>query len=166
MKILAIDPGYDRMGVAIVERTNGNDTLHYSACVQTSPKLLFIERLKILADEVDRIVDFYHPDAVALETLLFGKNEKTASRVAEVRGMLLYKSVSADLPAYEYTPLQVKVAVTGYGRADKRQVALMVRTILALDATSALDDETDAIAIALTHLAQSARQGLIDRAGR
>lgn len=163
MKILAIDPGYDRMGIAIIERVSGNDALCYSTCVQTSPKLPFLDRLKILADEVDRLIALHHPDALALETLLFGKNEKTASRVAEVRGMLLYKSVAANLPAHEYTPLQVKVAVTGYGRADKQQVALMVRTLLSLDTSKILDDETDAIAIGLTHLAQSARQGLIDR---
>lgn len=153
MKILAIDPGFDRMGVAIVSREQGREELVYSTCVQTSAKLSFPERLKLLGDAVDGVVARYAPEAVALETLLFGKNEKTASRVAEVRGMLIYKATVLGLPVSEYTPMQIKVAVAGYGKADKTQVATMVRSILKEPLTDRLDDELDAIAIGLTYFA-------------
>lgn len=155
MKILAIDPGFDRMGVAILERTAGREELRYSTCVQTSPKLPFPERLKLLGDAVDAVVAEYAPDAAALETLLFGKNEKTASKVAEVRGMLIYKATVFGLPVHEYTPMQVKVAVAGYGKADKTQVATMVRSIMKLPLEKRLDDELDAIAIGLTYFAHA-----------
>ncbi|OHA85511.1 MAG: crossover junction endodeoxyribonuclease RuvC [Candidatus Yonathbacteria bacterium RIFOXYC1_FULL_52_10] len=160
MRILAIDPGFERMGVAIVSREQGREELVYSACVQTSAKLPFPERLKLLGDAIDELVLNHHPEAVALETLFFGKNEKTASKVAEVRGMLLYKATVLGLPVHEYTPMQVKVAVAGYGKADKVQVATMVRSILKTSLENKLDDEMDAIAIGLTHFAHA---GLVGR---
>lgn len=161
MKILAIDPGFDRMGVAILERADGREKLLYSTCVQTSAKLPFPERLKLLGDAVDVVVATHAPDAVALETLLFGKNEKTASRVAEVRGMLVYKATVLGLSVSEYTPMQIKVAVAGYGKADKTQVATMVRSILKESLENRLDDEMDAIAIGLTYFAHSGVQNAV-----
>lgn len=161
MRVLAIDPGFDRMGIAILERAGGREILLYSTCTQTSPKLPFPERLKLLGDAVDAAVAEYTPNAVALETLLFGKNEKTASRVAEVRGMLIYKATVLGLPVSEYTPMQIKVAVAGYGKADKVQVATMVRSILKESLENRLDDEMDAIAIGLTYFAHSGVQNAV-----
>lgn len=161
MIILSIDPGFDRMGVAILARDGGKEKLVYSACVQTSPELSFPERLKLLGDAVDDVVRIHNPELVALETLFFGKNEKTASRVAEVRGMLIYKATVFGLPVHQYTPLQVKVAVTGYGKADKAQVAMMVRSILKMEHEKMLDDELDAIAVGLTHFAHGGLKNLL-----
>jgi len=151
------------MGVAILSREEGKENLVYSSCVQTSAELSFPERLKLLGDAVDEVVQKHKPELMALETLFFGKNEKTASRVAEVRGMLIYKATVLGLPVHQYTPLQVKVAVTGYGKADKAQVAVMVRSILKMEHEKMLDDELDAIAIGLTHFAHGGLKNLLER---
>lgn len=152
MRVVAIDPGFERLGVAVLERANGKEKLLYSSCFRTSAKLSFSLRLMRIAEEITRILDAYHPEALAIETLFFSNNQKTAMRVAEARGVIVYACALAELPVYEYTPLEVKVAVAGYGKADKRQVALMVSRLLGV-AAAHQDDETDAIAIGLTCLA-------------
>ncbi len=153
MKILAFDPGFERLGIAVVERVGGKDTLIHSACAQTPKEIPFHERLHMLGAEVEAAIARFSPDAVALENVYFEKNAKTAINVAAVRGVLAYIAATHDLPLYEYTPLQVKVAVTGYGKSDKAAVAAMVPRLVTLPARKRLDDEIDAIAVGLTCLA-------------
>ena len=157
MRILAFDPGYERLGAAVVEKVKGKDSLIFSDCVRTSAKLPFHERLSILGQAAETLIQEWQPDAMALEEVYFEKNAKTAMQVAEVRGMLSYIAARAGLPLHQYTPAEVKVAVTGHGASDKRAVAMMVLRLLGLKALPAgrrgLDDELDAIAVGLTCLA-------------
>lgn len=155
MRVLAIDPGYGRCGVAVVERIAGKEELLHSDCIETSPQDDFIERLAVVADACARLMEEYTPDAFALEKLYFQKNQKTAMRVAEVRGALIETAARHETPVHEYTPGQVKSAVGGSGNADKRAVATMVRALLHVTKNIRHDDEYDAIAIALTHLAHA-----------
>jgi len=160
MRVLAFDPGYERLGVAVLEKENGKEVLLYSACVRTSAALEFPERLKKLGEETEVLIKKWKPNAVALEEIFFEKNAKTAMQVAEVRGALIYIAVSHGIKIYSYTPGEVKVAVTGYGGSDKRAIAAMVPKLLRLysnpDAkvgARKLDDELDAIAVGITCLA-------------
>lgn len=155
MIILGIDPGYDRMGVAVVKKGPPKETLLYSTCL-TSPKTApFHERLLSIGREVRELIKKHAPNGIAIEKLFFAKNQKTASAISEVRGMLMFLSGDAGIPIYEYTPLQIKIAVAGYGKADKRQVETMVRALVQLQTKDRLDDEYDAIAIALTCIAHN-----------
>lgn len=157
MKILAIDPGYDRCGVAVVEGDRSKPNLVFSTCLRTSPKDEFHSRLVAIGQEIEHLITLYTPDACAIEKLYFNTNQKTAMRVAEVRGMLLYVALSHQLSVAEYTPLQIKQAVVGHGHADKKQIMAMLPKLIAMDAEKAqrkiLDDEYDAIAIGITALA-------------
>ena len=160
MRVLAFDPGYERLGVAVLEKENGKEVLLYSACVRTSAALEFPERLKKLGEETEVLIKKWKPNAVALEEIFFEKNAKTAMQVAEVRGALIYIAAARGIKIYSYTPGEVKVAVTGYGGSDKRAIAAMVPKLLRLysnpDAkvgARKLDDELDAIAVGITCLA-------------
>jgi crossover junction endodeoxyribonuclease RuvC len=150
MKILGIDPGYERLGIAILEKKSKKDELLYSECFKTSPKDGFTERLLALGKRVEELIKKYKPDALAIENLFVSNNQKTAMRVSEVRGALLYIAQSHGLKIHEYTPLQIKIAVTGYGKSDKSQVEAMARRIIAIENKDKIDDEMDAIAIAIT----------------
>jgi crossover junction endodeoxyribonuclease RuvC len=162
-RVLAFDPGFERLGVAVVEKLNGPSTslrankevLAHSECVRTSASLAFPERLALLGKAAERLIKKYKPDAVALEDLYFAKNEKTAMKVAEVRGMLAFIATSKGVSLYQYTPSEVKVAITGYGKSDKTAVAAMVARLVSLPAKNRLDDELDAIAVGLTCLASA-----------
>jgi len=152
MRIIAIDPGFERLGIAVLEKLSGKDTLLYSSCFKTSPRDSFPERLHALTVEVETVITLHKPNALAIETLFFNTNQKTAMRVAETRGALISLAISRGLSVHEYTPLQVKIAVTGYGRASKSQVNAMVRRLIAItDNDKKIDDEIDAIAVGLTH---------------
>jgi crossover junction endodeoxyribonuclease RuvC len=153
MRVLAFDPGYERLGVAVVEKLSGKEVLVHSECVRTAAALPFEKRLKALGKSAEGLIKKYKPDAVALEEVYFEKNAKTAMQVAAVMGMLTYIAAARDLPLYHYTPLQVKVAITGYGKSDKGAVAAMVARLIRLTVKKRLDDEVDAIAIGLTCLA-------------
>ena len=153
MKVLAFDPGYERLGVAVLEKIKGKEILLHSECVRTSAKLAFAERLAELGKAAEALIKKWKPDAVALEDLFFEKNAKTAMQVAEVRGALTYIAASRGLAVHHYTPAQVKIAVTGYGRASKADIALMVPKLIALPPRVRLDDELDAIAVGITCLA-------------
>ena len=154
MKVLAIDPGYGRCGVAVLEKNGGKEALLYSACIETSAKADFAARLSEVANECARLMRKYLPDAVALEKLYFSGNQKTAMRVAEVRGALIQAASNERLAVFEYGPGEVKSAVASSGRADKQQVAKMLHALLRLEKKIAHDDEYDAIAIGVTHLAR------------
>ena len=152
MKTIAIDPGFERLGIAVLDGDASRPNIHYSACFKTSPKDPFEKRLSQVGKEILRVIKKYKPETLAIETLFFTTNQKTVMRVAEVRGAIIYLASSNNLSIFEYTPLQIKIAVTGYGRADKKQVISMVARISSLK-KKALDDEYDAIAIGITHLA-------------
>jgi len=154
-RVLAFDPGYERLGVAVVEREGSRETLIYSDCVRTSASLSFEDRLLELGQAAEKLVEEFEPQAVALEEIFFQRNETTAIKVAEVRGLLTYIARKAGLPVYHYTPQEVKIAVTGYGKSDKKAVTMMVTKLVRLPAKKRLDDEIDAIAIGLTCLATS-----------
>lgn len=153
MKVLAIDPGYGRCGVAVLEKVHGKDILVYSQCIETSPKDEFGDRLAAVADACARLIVTHSPDCIAMEKLYFSNNQKTAMRVSEVRGALLNTAALHGLTVTEYTPGQIKSASAGWGGADKRQVAQMVRMLVKIDKEIKHDDEYDAIAIGITHLA-------------
>ena len=152
MRILAIDPGYDRLGVAVIEGDPSRPTFIASDCVE--PKRGARElRLAEVYDAVASAIAHYNPDALALETLFFSTNVKTALGVAEARGAVLAAAGAARLPVHEHSPQAVKLAVTGNGRADKTAVAHMVPKVITLPPKKRLDDEYDAIALAICALA-------------
>lgn len=153
MRIVGIDPGYDRLGIAIVERASGKDRLLYSTCIESDKNLSFADRLSVAGAVVEKILDEYSPTQAAIERMFFGKNQKTAMAVSGSRGALIYILGRRKISVHEYTPQEVKVAVTGYGNSDKKQVASMVSKLIALKKKVRYDDEFDAIGVALTHLA-------------
>ncbi|MCC7469554.1 MAG: crossover junction endodeoxyribonuclease RuvC [Bacteroidetes bacterium] len=155
MKILGIDPGYERVGIAVLEKNKGDrkETLLYSNCFKTSAKLSLDERIFLIGKEIENVIKKWEPEALAIEKLYFENNAKTAMGVAEARGTIIFVSKSAGLEILEYTPLQIKNAVTGYGKATKDQVHSMVSKLITLPKTVKQDDEIDAIAIAITGFA-------------
>lgn len=155
MKLLAIDPGVERVGIAVLEKVGGGkETLIYSDCFKTSSKLPHTERLVLIGEEIARIIKKWKPEALAIEKLYFETNTKTAMSVAEARGVVLYEAGLCELTIHEYTPLEIKVAVTGYGKSDKSAVAKMVPKLIVLGEKKMIDDEIDAIAVGLTCFAR------------
>lgn len=151
MIIIGIDPGYAIVGVGVIEYIgNKFRTLEYNA-ITTPAGMPTTERLKKIYQEMNMYIDKYNPDAMAIEELFFNSNQKTAINVAQARGVLLVAAANRDIPICEYTPLQVKQAVTGYGRADKKQIQQMVKMMLGLNAIPKPDDAADALAIAICH---------------
>lgn len=156
MKILGIDPGYERLGIAILERNRGDkkETLLYSACFKTPKTLPFSERLLLLGTKIEKVIAEFSPGALATENLFLENNQKTAMHVAEVRGALIFLAAKNNMQIFEYTPLQVKQAVAGHGGGDKKQVEHMVHQLVRIEKEIAHDDEYDAIAIGLTCFAR------------
>lgn len=155
MRVLSIDPGFGRCGMAVLEKKGGKEVLLHSVCVETSPKAPFPERLLQVADECVRLFIEYAPDALAMEKLHFGTNQTTALQVAEVRGALIAEAARAEVPLFEYMPSEVKAAVSGFGGADKTQMAKMLHLLLKIEKPIKHDDEYDAIAVGVTHLARA-----------
>lgn len=155
MRVLAIDPGYGRCGMAVIEKRGGKDVLLFSDCIETAVGDPFPERLAAVADAAQRLVAQYLPDCMALEKLYVTRNQKTAMHVAEVRGALLHVAAVAGLSVAEYTPGQVKQAAAGWGGADKRAVARMIHALLKIEKPIEHDDEYDAIAVGITHVAHA-----------
>ena len=150
MIILGIDPGFERLGCAVLKKDKSGEKIIYSTCITTDKKLFHEKRLLILAKELKKIIAKYKPDVLATEKVFFFKNQKTALKVAETRGMILYLAALNNLDVVEFTPLEVKMSLTGYGRAEKRQVEEMVKQILKIPKMPKSDDEIDAMAIAMT----------------
>jgi crossover junction endodeoxyribonuclease RuvC len=149
MKILGIDPGYERLGLAVVEQKAGRPNYIYSTCLRTPSGLDFTERLGQLGQELEKILAVHQPEVVAMEQVFFmAANRTTAFKTSEVKGMIRWLAARQGLKIIEFTPLQIKEALTGYGRAEKGQVALMVRRLLPGVPDRILDDELDAIAVA------------------
>lgn len=155
MKILGIDPGYERLGIAVLEKNKGDrkERIVYSNCFKTSAKLPLPERIFLLGEEVETVIKKFKPEKLAIEKLYFENNQKTAMGVSEARGAILFVARKAGLEILEYTPLQIKNAVTGYGKATKEQVHMMVSKLIELPKSIKQDDEIDAIAVALTGFA-------------
>lgn len=160
MLILGIDPGTAIIGYALVEKQGADLILREADAIRIAPIGSKAERLAILHKELAALIKKERPNMIAVEKLFFSKNQKTALDVAEARGVILSTAALARIPISEYTPLEVKMAATGYGRADKRQVREMARVILKLKAVPTLDDITDAMAIAVTgaHLDKNYRR--------
>ena len=150
MRVLSFDPGYGRLGVAVIEKSDSKETLTYSSCFITSKEDSPEKRLLLVGREVERLIEKYLPGAVAMEKIFFTKNQKTAMKIAEVRGVIQERVAKNNLDLYEYGPTEIKTAITGYGKSDKHQVTDMVKKILKFDKRGALDDEFDAIAVGLT----------------
>ncbi|MEA4910870.1 Crossover junction endodeoxyribonuclease RuvC [bioreactor metagenome] len=153
-RILGIDPGYDRLGVCVLEKISNTEyKILYSVCLESNRKEEISERIFKFGKELKKIILKYKPTELAIEKLFFTTNQKTVMGVSEARGAIIYLSQDLGLKIYEYTPLQIKIAVTGYGKADKNQVYFMLQKILKLKDSQAkkLDDEYDAIAVAYTH---------------
>jgi crossover junction endodeoxyribonuclease RuvC len=157
MRVLGIDPGYERLGVAVLERNSNaiTSTLLYSSCFKTSATLPFEDRLLLIGQEIERVIEVYNPGFLSIEKLFFSSNQKTATNVAEARGVIIYEAMRAHVEVYQFTPLQVKSAVSGYGRASKDQLTKMVKLLIKIDKRIEYDDEYDAIALALTYIATS-----------
>jgi crossover junction endodeoxyribonuclease RuvC len=155
MKILGVDPGYERLGIAVVEKKikGSKEEVLFSECFKTPATLDFPERLLLLGKELNKIINEYKPEVLAIETLFLNTNQKTAMRVAEARGAIIYEGMQGGLDVVELTPLQIKVAVGGHGRADKSQMIKMVHLLVKIDDSKKSDDELDAIAVALTAFA-------------
>lgn len=151
MRILGIDPGYAIVGFGIVDYSGANFApLEYGA-ILTEAHTEFPQRLKSISEDMDFILDKFRPDCMSIEKLFFNSNQKTGIDVAQARGVIILSAVKHDVPVFEYTPLQVKQSVVGYGRAEKKQVMDMTRRILKLEQIPKPDDAADALALAICH---------------
>ncbi len=157
MRVISIDPGYDRLGVAVLEYTNGKEELLYSGCIQTQKDDDLITRLHLLGQEFESLLKKYKPDTLAIETIFFNTNQKTGIGVAQARGVVIYLGKIHNCDVYEFGPQEIKVAVTGYGKSDKKAVIEMVMRLVPESPKKALDDEYDAIAVGITCLAHYGR---------
>ena len=151
MKILGIDPGMAIVGYGLIETVNDSINLLTSGSIQTDKKLPDSKRLLEIYNDLTTVVQKYQPDCASVEELFFFKNQKTIIPVAEARGVILTVLEKLNIPTYSYTPIQVKQVLTGYGRAEKKEVEQMVRLTLQSDKLPKLDDTVAAIAIAICH---------------
>jgi len=167
-RVLGIDPGYDRVGVAVIEKRKNEsgrmkEYLIFSQCITTDRKNDLTTRIFTVGQELEKIIELFAPTHMAIENVYFQKNQKTIIGVSEAKGVCKYIGMRNELSIHEFTPLQIKVAITGQGNAEKSQVAWMIPRLITLDmddmaqrsggTSSGLDDELDAIAVALTALA-------------
>lgn len=152
MKVLGIDPGFGRMGWAIVEGNRSKQVLVECGCLETAAADSLETRLIEIDSFIGELVEKFKPDEAAAEELYFFKNQKTVMGVGMARGVIVVALTRAKLPVYHYTPLQVKSTVAGYGKADKKQVQMLVKATLKLKEVPRPDDAADACAVALTHM--------------
>ncbi|AOY76935.1 crossover junction endodeoxyribonuclease RuvC [Clostridium formicaceticum] len=151
MIILGIDPGIAIMGYGVINYTGNRFQVMDYGAITTSSKISTAERLKKIYEELNIIIIKYHPEAVVIEELFFNTNAKTVLLVGQARGVAVLAAANNNKPVYEYTPLQVKQGVVGYGRAEKHQVQQMIKTILNLEKVPKPDDVADALAVAVCH---------------
>lgn len=156
--ILGLDPGTAITGWGVIVEKRKEPYLKAFGCIETSKYKSDVERLQEIASDLEEVIDKYKPDEVAVEDLFFFKNLKTAMKVAQARGVLLLTASQKRILVSEYTPLQIKQALTGYGRADKKQVQAMVKSVLRLKNIPKPDDAADALATAICH--QQSREWL------
>ncbi len=151
MIILGIDPGYAIVGYGVLEYKNNRFRVIAYGAITTEAKTPFNERLEIIYDDLTDIIMKYRPDAMAIEKVFYNSNAKTVIDVSQARGVIMLAAQKQKLPAYEYTPLQVKQSVVGYGRAEKKQIQEMTKRILNLEKVPKPDDTADALAMAICH---------------
>lgn len=148
--IIGIDPGYGRIGYGVIEKSKGQEwkALDYG-CIETPVNGVFVDRIAELHNKLLKLIKTHKPTRMAVEDLFFFKNAKTAIKVGQARGVILLTAVENNLAVDEFTPLQVKQAITGYGKAEKTQMQKMVATILGIKEKIKSDDAADALAVAL-----------------
>ena len=151
MRIIGIDPGTGILGFGVIDFIKGKVSLVDAGVIRTPVKEDAAVRLETIYDELSQIIKETKPDHISVEKLFFAQNVTTAMTVSQARGVVLLCAQQSKLEIYEYTPLQIKQAMTGYGRADKNQIQEMVRVILGLKVTPKPDDAADALAAAITH---------------
>ena len=160
MIILGIDPGTATTGFGVINKTKNDIKVIDYGCITTTPDLCPGDRLKIINNELNKLIQKHQPEVMAIEKLFFFKNLKTVMPVSQAKGVILLTAAKKKIPVYEFTPLQVKMAITGYGRAEKKQVQKMIQTLLNLeekpkDKNKRKDDATDALGIAFCYTLQS-----------
>ena len=160
MIILGIDPGLARLGFGVIKKFKDKIEVLDYGCIETLPGVCDGERLKIINNELNKLIKKHQPEVMAVEKLFFFKNLKTVMPVSQAKGVILLTAAKKNIPVYEFTPLQVKMAVTGYGKAEKKQVQKMIQTLLNLeekpkDKNKRKDDATDALGIAFCYTLQS-----------
>ena len=151
MIILGIDPGFGITGYGVVDYTSNHFKMLEYGVVSTKPTERFTSRLLQISSKIEELIDKYQPEACAIEELFFNNNAKTVIAAAQGRGVAVAAAAGKHVPVYEYTPLQVKQNITGYGRAEKKQIQMMVKMILHLNDIPRPDDAADALAIAICH---------------
>lgn len=152
MKILGIDPGMAIVGYGLIDTEDDKPVLITSGSIQTDKNLSDSKRLLEIFNDLTTIIEEYKPDCASVENLFFFKNQKTVIPVAEARGVILTVLEKYNIPAFSYTPMEVKQVLTGYGRAEKKEVEQMVKIAISTDTLPKLDDTVDAIAIAICHM--------------
>jgi crossover junction endodeoxyribonuclease RuvC len=157
VRIISIDPGYDRVGIAILDVLGQKSEYVHSECFTTSKKETLSTRLTHLGERMFEVCKKYKPEEAALEKLFFANNRTTGVAVAQAVGVITYIVTTKNIPLYEYTPLEVKMAITSYGRAEKQDVHNLLEKLIELPKKKRIDDELDALAIGITHAAY--RQG-------
>ncbi len=155
MRILGIDPGTGILGFGVIEHDGHNSKMIDAGVIRTPVSQPLPERLQTIHDELAELMDALTPAALSVEKLFFARNVTTAISVSHARGVVLLLGQQRGIPIFEYTPLQIKQAVTGYGKADKKQIQEMVRIMLGLSQVPKPDDCADALAAALTHVTQA-----------
>jgi crossover junction endodeoxyribonuclease RuvC len=151
VSILGLDPGTATTGWGLIKIVKNEPVIEQYGCIETCKTKCNTDRLVEISHDLESLIQLHHPAEIAIEDLFFFKNLKTAVKVAQARGVLLVTCGKAKIPVYEYTPLQVKQALTGYGRADKHQVQMMVKSTLGLKNIPKPDDAADALAVAVCH---------------
>lgn len=151
MRILGIDPGYAIVGCGIVDYKNNNFKVVEHCAITTPAGMPFNRRLEVIYDELTDLIKRTQPEVISMEKLYFNSNQKTVIDVGQARGVLMLAAQKSNLQVFEYTPLQVKQSVVGYGRAEKKQIQEMTRVILKLDKIPKPDDVADALAVAICH---------------
>ncbi len=149
-KVLGVDPGYDRCGIAIIEKKENKEELIFSDCIETSKNNDYYFRFQQVIESIENLIEKEKPDVLAIENVFFNKNQKTSSKISEIRGAIIYLALKNKIKVNEYTPLQIKLAVTGNGRADKKSIYTLLPKLIKINKKIKLDDEFDAIACALT----------------
>lgn len=151
MRVLGIDPGLAIVGYSIIETDANKIKMLEYGCIKTEAEISTPDRLNIIFNRLNEIIKQYNPEDMAIEELFYNKNVKTVINIGQARGVEVLSGISNGLQIYEYTPLQIKQAVVGYGRAEKKQIQNMVKFILGLNEIPKPDDAADALAVAICH---------------
>lgn len=156
ISLLAIDPGYDRCGLAVLHKSNSTIQIVYKDCIETNKSNSLLERYATIVNKVEEVLEQHPIDELAMETIFFSKNVSTAISVAQVRGLIIALAIQHKVEVFEYNPMQIKQATTGFGNASKQAIDKMVRLQLNIDGKEKIIDDTmDALAVGITHFASS-----------